>query len=192
MKYNVSIKRVSGRLNESVLPSKSLVINSRTKKSAREVLAEASKYYKKKYGLVIESADIETNDTKNFFEELRKTVSAQNERSAWGRGVKEYALEMIDNLEEYDHGKVPADFAELKKMALNGASDWYQASEGGSWLIYNEEIAERLCSPSELKKVANGSRRPNARESWLDVQARALNGAFKRVYRAAYDIWKKR
>lgn len=62
MKYNVSIKRVSGRLNESVLPSKSLVINSRTKKSAREVLAEASKYYKKKYGLVIESADVETND----------------------------------------------------------------------------------------------------------------------------------
>lgn len=192
MKYNVSIKRVSGRLNESALPSKNLVINSKTKKSAREVLAEASKYYKKKYGLVIESADVESTDTKNFFEELRQSVSSERVRSAWTKGVKEYALEMIDNLEEYDHGKVPADFSELKKMALNGARDWFQASEGGSWLIYNEDIAERLCSPSELKKTANGRRQPSSRESWLDVQARALGQAFKLVYRAASTVWKNR
>ncbi len=35
---------------------------------------------------------------------------------------------------------------------LNGASNWRQFSYGGSALIYNEEIAERLCSPSEFKK----------------------------------------
>lgn len=76
-------------------------------------------------------------------------------------------------------------------MSLNGARDWKQASEGGSWLIYNEDIAERLCSPSELKKTAGGRRRPSARESWLDVQARALHQAFKMVYSASREIWKK-
>lgn len=57
-KYNVQIKKVSGRLNESVLPSKSLVVKSKIEKSDKEVFAEASKYYKNKYGLVIESANV--------------------------------------------------------------------------------------------------------------------------------------
>lgn len=57
-KYNVKIQKVSGRLNESVLPSKSLVVKSKSKKSDKEVFAEASKYFKKKYGLVIESLEV--------------------------------------------------------------------------------------------------------------------------------------
>ena len=59
-KYKVQVKKVSGRLNESVLPSKNLVIKTKTKKSKSAVLAEASKFFKKKYGLVIESADVES------------------------------------------------------------------------------------------------------------------------------------
>ena len=61
-KYNVQVKKVSGRLNESVLPNKSLVVKSKTEKSDKEVFAEASKYYKEKYGLVIESADVVTDE----------------------------------------------------------------------------------------------------------------------------------
>ena len=57
-KYKVQVKKVSGRLNESVLPSKSLVVKSKTKKNDKEVFAEASKYYKEKYGLVIESLEV--------------------------------------------------------------------------------------------------------------------------------------
>lgn len=57
-KYNVKIQKVSGRLNESVLPSKNLVVKSKTKKTDKQVFAEASKYFKNKYGLVIESADV--------------------------------------------------------------------------------------------------------------------------------------
>lgn len=57
-KYKVQVKKVSGRLNESVLPSKSLVVKSKTKKSKSAILSEASKFFKKKYGLVIESADV--------------------------------------------------------------------------------------------------------------------------------------
>ena len=58
-KYKVQVKKVSGRLNESVLPSKNLIVKTKNKKSKSEVLAEASKFFKKKYGLVIESADVD-------------------------------------------------------------------------------------------------------------------------------------
>ena len=61
-KYKVQIKKVSGRLNESSIPSKNLVVKSKTEKSDKEVFAEASKYYKEKYGLVIESADVVTDE----------------------------------------------------------------------------------------------------------------------------------
>ena len=36
-KYNVKIQKVSGRLNESVLPSKNLVVKSKSKKTDKEV-----------------------------------------------------------------------------------------------------------------------------------------------------------
>ena len=72
----------------------------------------------------------------------------------------------------------------LERQLLNGASDWAQYSWGGSSLIYDGDIAARLCCPSELKKTRNGERRPNAREEWLDVQARALFQACNRVKKA--------
>ena len=191
-KYSVSIKKVSGRLNESVLPNKNLTVKSKTELNEEAVFNEAAKYLKENYSLELESADVAPMAAApSFFDQLRQIISSQPSRSAWGRGVKEYALEMIDNLEEYNNGEAPQDFEQLKKMSLNGATDWKQSSEGGSWLIYNEDIAERLCSPSELKKTANGRRRPSARESWLDVQARALHQAFKNVFSAAREVWKK-
>lgn len=61
-KYKVQIKRVSGRLNESYLPSKNLVIESKTKKSDKQVFAQASRYLKSKYGLVLEMADVKSQD----------------------------------------------------------------------------------------------------------------------------------
>ena len=57
-KYRINIKKVSGRLNESVLPSKNLVVKSKEQKTDEQVFEEASKFYKEKYGLVIESADV--------------------------------------------------------------------------------------------------------------------------------------
>ena len=66
---------------------------------------------------------------------------------------------------------------------LNGARDWNAYSWGGSALIYDGDIAERLCTPSELKRTRHGERRPNSREEWLDTQARALYQACNRVSR---------
>jgi hypothetical protein len=114
---------------------------------------------------------------------LKNKVETRQARSAWSRGVRAYALELVDEYEEArDYNERDArDTAELKKWMLNGASDWNEYSWGGCSLIYNGDIAERLCTPSELKKTRNGERRPNAREEWLDTQARALYQAAARV-----------
>jgi hypothetical protein len=121
--------------------------------------------------------------------ELRQVIESQPARSAWARGRKAYALELIDQLEEsISNGDFAAekltDREALELHLLNGAYDWNQYSWGGSSLIYDGDIAKRLCTPSELKKTHNGERRPNAREEWLDTQARALNQAASRILRA--------
>ena len=110
-------------------------------------------------------------------------------REAWNREMTEDLLEMLDGLEEaIDGGYFDREDLEaprmVKKALLNGASDWDNYSWGGCALIYNWEIAERLCTPYELKKTRGGERRPNSREEWLDVQARALYQASRMIYRA--------
>lgn len=121
-----------------------------------------------------------TNRTMNAIVEA---IEARNERSAWARGVKEYALELVDNLESLDDDDLES-MQMVSKALLNGADDWNAYSWGGCSLIYNSDIAERLCTPSELKRTRNGERRPNSTEEWLDTQARALNQA-SRVVRQA-------
>lgn len=117
-------------------------------------------------------------------------LEAHKDRSAWGRGVNAYALELVEELREraaYE-GRNPEPGKECREWMLNGAQDWNQYSWGGSSLIYNGDIAERLCTPSELKKTRHGERRPNSREKWLDTQARALTQACNRVARVYRSI----
>lgn len=123
-----------------------------------------------------------TNFVELLTSEVEK-VNANKSRSAWGRGVGTYTAELIDTISEHiDYtGTTPANVDELKKIMLNGASSWTQYSWGGCSLIYDGDIAETLCTPSELKKTRNGERRPNSREEWLDTQARALTQAAARV-----------
>ena len=115
-------------------------------------------------------------DVRRILEEGKKTA-----RSAWKKGVYDYALDFVDVLEGYEPEKLETvtNKQELKKLMLCGAENFKEASYYGSFLIYDEDIAERLCSPSELKRTKNGERRPNRNEDWLDVQARAL-------YQASY------
>lgn len=114
--------------------------------------------------------------------ELLNAIENMKARSAWDRGVKEYAYELVEGLEVEE---IPADSQELKSRLLNGADTWKQYSWGGSSLIYDFDIADRLCTPSELKRVKGGEHRPNSREEWLDVQARALLQAANRICRLA-------
>ena len=104
--------------------------------------------------------------------------------SAWKKGVKEYTDELLDNLEEKAqyYERLPRNEKELKEWLLNGAMDWEDYSYGGCSLIYDGDIAERLCTPSELKKKDGGRLAPNRREGWLDVQTRALRDAYCRIW----------
>lgn len=104
-------------------------------------------------------------------------------RSAWSRGVAEYARELVEGLErDYYHTT-----EELRAALLNGAEDWRAYSWGGCSLMYSEGIARRLCNRSELLRTQGGACRPNAGEDWLDVQARALYQAAQILEAVALD-----
>ena len=80
-------------------------------------------------------------------QDIKKALEERTDRSAWDKAVTIYALELIEEFAE-NH----ADNEEVtKEKLLNGASDWNQYSWGGSSLIYDCDIAERVCTPSELK-----------------------------------------
>lgn len=108
---------------------------------------------------------------------IEKELEQRKDKSAWNKGVTAYALELLEDVADNEDV--------TKERLLNGASDWNQYSWGGSSLIYDEDIAKRLCTPSELKKTRNGERKPNASEEWLDAQARALYQACNRIMRIA-------
>ena len=110
--------------------------------------------------------------TKTNIIELLEATPA---RSAWSKGVKNYAIDMVDSMEDGQ------DFT--KQSLLNGAQDWSQYSYGGSSLIYDCDIAEALCSPSELKARKGGEWQPSKTRTWLDVQADALKQACNLVLR---------
>lgn len=136
----------------------------------------------------------------NIFDKLTAELEARKDRSAWNKGVTVYALELVEELREraaYE-GRNPEPGKECREWMLNGARDWRRPNDefaawseyswGGSSLIYDQDIAERLCTPSELKKTRHGERRPNSREEWLDTQARALYQACDRVSRLYRSI----
>lgn len=105
--------------------------------------------------------------------ELALEIANTPARSAWRKGVRSYALEMVFSAE----GPPLAGANDLNRELLNGARNWKEYSEGACALIYDQDIAERLCSPGEYAKTRQGERAPNSRETWLDVQARALGQA---------------
>lgn len=121
--------------------------------------------------------------TESIFEKIYCELENYSARSAWNKGVKEYAFELLDRLKGRAafEGRNPKSRKEASNWMLDGAHDWHEYSYGGCSLIYDCDIAERLCSPSELRKTKNGLRNPNNRESWLDVQAHALYQARKLV-----------
>ena len=133
----------------------------------------------------------EETEMKNaqFIAALTAQLETVKNRSAWDRGVQQYAESLVGDLAEYlGGGWITLDnlrtWDGAQSAMLNGANGWTSYSYGGSALIYDYEIAERLCNPSELKKTRGGERNPNSRETWLDCQARALRQASRRVYAA--------
>ena len=119
-------------------------------------------------------------------EKLMNMVEELNVRGAWKNGVKAYAYDLVESL-QVDNVNID----DLKSELLNGADNWKEYSWGGNAFIFDGDIAERLCTPSEMKKTDNGDKQPNSRETWLDVQARALSQAFTLIKKLVRDELEK-
>lgn len=133
--------------------------------------------------LTAEQPKTVTHDYTALADTIRAELNARHDRSAWDKAVTLYALDLLDDVQEGADNmeRLPLDGAELEQWALNGASCWEQYNNGGCSICYNADIAARVCTPSELKRKHGGTYEPNSRETWLDVQARALYQACNRI-----------
>ena len=115
-------------------------------------------------------------------------LRAFNRKSAWDRGVCDYAEWLLDDyLDRRDLLGVDENTrigSISEKDLLNGAESWSEYSHYGCCLVYDEDICQALCSPKEQNRLRNGELPPNAHEDWLDFQARALQQAAKKVLAA--------
>ena len=119
-------------------------------------------------------------------QDIINAIESRNDRSTWDKAVSLYACELLETYAE-NNGE---DYEHSESVLLNGAQDWSSYSCGGSALIYDYELAERLCTPSELARKDGGRLSPNSRETWLDVQARALLQACALIGRTSRKIGK--
>lgn len=129
--------------------------------------------------------------TANNIQAVVNEVEKVKTRSAWSKGVKAYALEMLASFEESRqwceaNGESVPELDEV--TALNGARDWSAWSYGGCGLVYNAYIAERLCTPSELKKLHGGARVPAGAATWCDIEARAARQAWRMIAEAVRKV----
>ena len=108
-------------------------------------------------------------------QKIRERLAAFRARSAWDKGVKEIAENLLDKYEEIVRDREGSDPVPplTEKTVLDGANSWEQYSYGGCAMTYDREIAKTLCTPSELRRTEFGRKAPNSRETWMDVQVRA-------------------
>lgn len=119
-------------------------------------------------------------------QEVKKAIEEKKAVSYWKKGVKIYALELLESvIEEKGEDYVLSGSEFDEKLFLNGATNWNEYSNGGCALIYNEEICLRLCTPSEIKRTKSGERDPNKNETWIDCQSRALFQAYAMIRKVA-------
>lgn len=108
-------------------------------------------------------------------QKIRERLAAFKARSAWDKGVKKIAGDLLDKYEEIVRDREGSDPVPplTEKTVLNGAGSWEQYCYGGCAMITDTQTAETLCTPSELRRTEFGRKAPNSRESWMDVQVRA-------------------
>ena len=120
--------------------------------------------------------------------EIRKQLANHPARSAWNKGVRDYAEDLFDwyvrDCKHLDEGDEVTEQI-TDEVLLNGASNWNEYSYGGCSLVYDGDICKGLCSPSEQEKYQFGELKYRHREDWLDVQARALKEASRLVRKIA-------
>lgn len=125
-----------------------------------------------------------------FSDLYKSTEAAKCGKSKWENGVHFLALTIVGDYEANEPGTA-CELGELESTLLNGAANWSQYCYDGNLLIYDQDIAELLCSPSELRRCTakNGALKdPNRREIWMDVQARAAKQAWGMIREIANTL----
>lgn len=120
-------------------------------------------------------------------QDIAPIIAAMNPRSAWNKGVQAYALELLEKAHDWGEGEREMGHTAIDDSAFfrNGAIDWLAYSEGGNALVYDADIAARLCNHTELRRTHNGELDPNERENWIQCQARALSQAATLIFNVA-------
>ena len=132
--------------------------------------------------------------TANNIQAVVNEVNNTKTRSAWGKGVKAYAFHILAQFEDWCRFNEAEglECPELdERTALNGAQDWSAWAYGGCGLVYNAYIAERLCTPSELRKLqykTGAMKQPAPCTNWLDIEARAACQAWRMIAEAVRKL----
>lgn len=124
------------------------------------------------------------------FEDLRTAVLNRTARPGWATGVLLYAEDLLDSIEErleYDKNALD-NTTLLHKALLNGARDWEQYSFGACSLVYDGDIAKRVCTHAAYERCGHGTTAPAGGNTWLGVQARALSQAEELIIETYIDI----
>jgi len=84
--------------------------------------------------------------------EVRKELESRVDRSAWGRGVNVYSLELLEELEEnrrFNNADEHLHPLEIKSELLNGAKDWRE------WKISDTKRGERQSNHSKHRRSSD-------------------------------------
>ena len=118
----------------------------------------------------------------------KPTVGARN------KAVWEYGIEVLDSVATNgdDENRELWTQDKLRDLLLNGAFDYYKPydeqahwkrySEGGCSLIWNIEIAQRVCTPNQYKKLEDKINSGDDTHDWIMIQARCLFDAAQLIY----------
>ena len=109
--------------------------------------------------------------------QLMENVSTLKRRSQFGKGVKLYMLDILDNLKNTKKDTLNY----CKYYAFNGVEDAQAASMSGNFLVYDADIMQRLLTKSELKKYKNCNIYQG--RTWLELQAYAIHLAYRELCR---------
>ena len=123
-----------------------------------------------------------TTKTPKTYSKIHTLLIKEKPRSAWSRGVNNIAMNIVAEILENADGNDAPHFNRVDDFSKHFYNvSLREAVDGGCFLIYDYDIAENFCTPSELKRVKNGERNPNSRESWLDVMYRGAYQAIRHI-----------
>lgn len=115
-------------------------------------------------------------DWRELADKVEEELKQLKARSAFKKGARNIALELVDSYRETCrhceiYGKPIPELSQ--ETLLNGADNWQEYCEGGCALIYDEDIARALATPSELARTRDGELPPRGFNTWMSMQVHA-------------------